>query len=228
MEQVTPTICAKPVRPEELAGLLTALHDGGQFDYLIVSDWRDLHFVEFDKRDETWLAGSDSGRAFGLCAEVRWRRSEDGEEFLCRWISDGGPCPREGWKPPAAGEEQGPESPAPSAWCGWNSLPESEAKDLTADPEPVGYLLWGEPLQGEQEGQPIWIRDGNGPVWYTARIPRALTYPCPEELLRQWKTDGSDKQPLVLQVRQYQRGGQVYFERFVGLARYEGPPKGGN
>ena len=135
-----------------------------------------------DNCNDAWLASSDSGRAFGPCAELRWRRNADKKNFLCRWIFEGIT------PPPQEGE------------C---NLAQKECVTFDANP-PQSYLLWGE-----------WLDESN--CWYTARIPRRLEYPTTPP------SNKEDKTPLTLQVRQYQRNGQVYFERFVGLAMYKTP-----
>ena len=107
----------------ELVSLLKEQHD--KFDYLIVSDWRDIHFVPFNP-DHPAISGSYTGRAFGKEVELRWRRSEDGECFLCRWISDNG-----------------------QKFDDWDVLP--ELSELTSS-NLTGYLLWGLPLQLPDNG----------------------------------------------------------------------------
>jgi len=176
------------VKCDELADLLEKM----KFDYLIASDWREIHFVKFDQRDSSRLSISDRGRAFGEKAELRWRRSEDGEHFICRWLSDDGASLGAGWKP----------------------LPEEELNRLKA--EKIQYLLWGEPLFDGSE----WLAEDDVPIWYQARIPKKLKYPIEEDLAARWE-DSNDKTPLVLHVREYKQNGQTMFERFIGLKKYE-------
>lgn len=203
------TIRANPkVTPDQLVKLLKdqACH----FQYLMVSDWRDVRFISFDQRDTSSLEASYSGRAFGPNVELRWRRNEDETHFICRWISDNCPAP--------SGE-------------GWKSLPEDEMKTAddekeTLTPKDVNYLLWGEPLweipSDDESSERKWKRDkdtGNR-IWYQARIPRALTYPVPDNLVAEWENSRTDRTPLVLRVCEYQQNGQTMFERFMSLDRY--------
>lgn len=188
------TIRANPkVKPEQLVELLENL--ACYFKYLIVSDWRDVHFIRFKQRDKSALEDSYNGRAFGPNAELRWRRSEDDKHFVCRWISEN--CPV-------------------SLSDDWRELPEEEPKDFT--PADVSYLLWGEPLWKVDDSE--WQEENGEKIWYQARIPRKLTYPISEKLAGKWKVEPQDKKPLVLHVREYKLKGQTMFERFICLGRY--------
>jgi hypothetical protein len=167
------------------------------FDYLIVSDWREIHFVKFEQRSSVKLSSSDSGRAFGKKAELRWRRGEDEDSFICRWISDDGTLPNgDCWKP----------------------LLPAELEPLEPS-EPIGYLLWGEPLRGDNPS--VWLTENDQLIWYQARIPRKLKYPIDETLANEWKANPKDKTPLALYVREYKQNGQTMFERFISLGRYK-------
>jgi hypothetical protein len=198
-------IQAKTVKCDELATLLENLK--GNFDYLIVSDWREIHFVNFEQRNSVNLSISDSGRAFGEKSELRWRRGEDENYFLCRWISDDGT--------------------PPTGDC-WKPLSQAELGALEPS-EPIGYLLWGEPLCSLRSPTPsayggdnpsVWLTENDQLIWYQARIPRKLKYPIDETLANEWKANPKDKTPLVLYVREYNLNGQTMFERFICLGRY--------
>ena len=191
------TILANPdVKPERLVELLEDL--ACHFEYLIVSDWRDVHFIHFNQRDNSSFEASYSGRAFGPNAELRWRRSGDKSHFICRWLSENCPAP--------PGDD-------------WKPLPDDEPKDFTLDY--ANYLLWGEPLWkvGDSDDSE-WQEEDGEKIWYQARIPKKLKYPINGNLGCQW-TNSDDKKPLVLHVREYKRKGQTLFERFICLKRYK-------
>jgi len=179
-------IQAKQVNYDELANLLENLKDN--FDYLIVSDWREIYFVKFDPNHPV-IPRSDRGRAFGKESELRWRRNEDEDGFICRWVSDN------------------LKAQLPDAW---------KSLDQEFESKCVSYLLWGEPLFGDSG----WMTEDDNFIWYQTRIPRKLKYPIDSNLSGNWK-DSNDKTPLVLKVREYEQNGQIMFERFVGLGRYD-------
>lgn len=189
------TILANPnVKPEQLVKLLEdwACH----FNFLIVSDWRDVRFIHFNQLDNSSLETSYSGRAFGPNAELRWRLSGDKSHFICRWLSENCPAP--------PGDD-------------WKPLPDDEPKDFTLDD--ANYLLWGEPLWEVDDSE--WQREDGEKIWYQARIPRKLKYPIDETLANEWKANPKDKTPLVISVREYKLNGQTMFERFIDLERYK-------
>lgn len=108
-------IQAKKVKRSDLAKILEELRSN--FNYLIVSNWRDIHFVRFDPKHHNQIPESDRGRAFGAKSELRWRRDEDDTQFVCRWISDD------------------------VKLDDWGNLLDENLK-----PKMTKYLLWGEPL----------------------------------------------------------------------------------
>jgi len=119
-------IQSNKITGDKLANLLKSLST--HFNYLIVSDWQDICFVKFNPEHPA-ISNSYTGRAFGENAELRWRRDQDNNEFICRWISDDGSCPDgDGWKP----------------------LPQEELSQLTSG-EKMGYLLWGELLREDDK-----------------------------------------------------------------------------
>ncbi len=144
-------IHAKSVPKNELPKLLDNLHNGQNFCYIIVADWKDIQFEWFPLEDDKRLISSEWGRAFGKCAEVRWRRDETGEKFICRWIF-------EGIKPPCEGEST-------------LSVTDFDVREET-------FLLWGMPLF--EDGKWATDSSGRY-IWYVTRIPRLLIFPVAEE-----------------------------------------------
>lgn len=192
-------IYAKRLPQNELPQLLAALHNGNRFRYIMVAWWDEIAFEFFGKVPDEHLQASEWGRAFGERAEVYWRRDEEGQGFLVRWIFEGD-------SPPIISDAK----------------PLDKPKELEA--ECRAFLLWGPPYW--ENGQ--WKQDGQGHrICYTARIPRLLAYPIDDDLANQWQQSG-DQTPVVLRVRVYLgEGGQPVFERFVGLARYKSPQSQG-
>lgn len=187
-------IQAKRVNADELRNLIDQLHQGNGFRYIMVAWWDCIVFDWFDALKDDELQRSEWGRAFGENAEVCWRKDEDGQGFLVRWIFEG---------------RQPPEI---------TNATQFDEQQKRVQGEERAFLLWGAPYWEEKQ----WKQDGKGRrICYTARIPRLLEYPIDDDLANQWKSPG-DLTPLVLKVRVYLgENGQPIFERFIGLERYD-------
>ena len=189
------SICAEIIERDMLPKLLTSLHDGKHFRYIIWADWRDIQFEAFDpsQLELEKVKGSEWGRAFGDNAELRWRRDEEGEKFICRWIFEGVPLPRK---------------------C------KSEFPTVNFEVKNETFLLWGMPLWEDNQ----WVKDAQGRrIWYVTRIPKKLVYPISDELAQYWedaKNEREKRTPLCLHVRFYLHNGQPIFDRFIGLEGY--------
>lgn len=186
-------IYAEVIEKDKLPELLTNLHNGTHFRYIIWANWQDIQFETFDPSKLQQLAESEWGRAFGDNAELRWRRDEDGEKFVCRWIFEGVQPPREGERFPPV---------------------EFEVRDET-------FLLWGMPLWEDNQwmrdgqGRRIWyvtriprklvypVSDQLAQVWEQAQDER------------------EKRIPICLCVRFYLRDGRPIFDRFIGLEAYQ-------
>lgn len=190
-------VFAKVVDENELVNLLKEFNEKACFNFTIVANWKDIWFERFEPTSLDKVKESEWGRAFGEKGELRWRRDEDGEKFLCRWIFDG---------------------------IEKNELPQVEDAeqfpvDRFEEVEEEIFLLWGMPLWEDSQ----WVRDERGQkVWYVTRIPRRLVYPIDENLAKCWEeAQGRERQkPLCLRVKFYKYNGRPIFDRFVRLEAY--------
>lgn len=188
------SIFAKVVEKGDLPSLLKRLHNKSLFKYIIAASWQDIWFDYFDPSQLNQVSDSDWGRAFGENLELRWRRDEEGEKFICRWIAEGVSVP----------QIEGIE--------GAESFPEVEF-----EVHEESFLLWGMPVW-EDDGR--WRRDSKGQrIWYVTRIPRVLVYPICDEMAKFWES-GQKREPLCLRVRFYLREGRPVFDRFLDLEPY--------
>ena len=183
-------IQAKKVKRGDLAKILEELRSN--FNYLIVSNWRDIHFVKFDPK-HPMIPESDRGRAFGTKSELRWRRDEDDEHFVCRWISENVMLPTDTWSAPL---------------------------NQQFEPKEICYLLWGEPLFDgstwmDEDDHLIWYQTRiPKKLKYPIRPDFADWWKSHPN-----KRDT----PLALKVCEYKQNGQIMFERFISLERYKSP-----
>ncbi|MFN3421448.1 MAG: CRISPR-associated protein Csx19 [Armatimonadota bacterium] len=185
-------ICAEIIERGKLPELLRDLHNGTHFRYIIWANWQDIWFETFDPSQLQQVSESEWGRAFGDNAELRWRRDEDGEKFVCRWIF-------EGVQPPRESETKFPPF-------------EFEVRDET-------FLLWGMPLWKDNQwvkakGRRIWYVT-RIPRKLVYPISDELA-----QHWEQAKSDREKRSPLCLLVRFYLRNGQPIFDRFIGLEAY--------
>ena len=188
------SIFAKIVEKEGLSNLLNELHSNSQFKYIIVASWQDIWFEYFDPSRLTQVINSEWGRVFGENLELRWRRDEEGENFMCRWIAENVSVPQ---------VQDAKEFPK-----------------LEFEVHEESFLLWGMPVRDDGG----WVRDSKGQrIWYVTRIPRVLVYPIDEAMAKIWEngqTSQERQKPLCLRVRFYMRGGRAVFDRFVELEPY--------